>query len=69
MKIKADSEISAEDIPSVTLGLLHKAKSLAAPTGGPQNSVEYTLSERSNEIFKRYITSMQKHLKESTEKI
>lgn len=58
MKLNVSDDISAEDIPAISLGLYHTAKSLAASGRDPENAVEYTLKERSNDAFRTYLDSM-----------
>ncbi len=58
MKIDVSDDLSADDIPAISLGLYHTSKSLAAGGLKPENSVEFTLSERSNDAFRTYLDGM-----------
>lgn len=71
MKLNVSDDISAEDIPTISLGLYHTAKSVAAAGHKPENAVEYTLSERANDAFRMYLEGMNKSVMDlmSTEKI
>ena len=64
MKLNVSDDISAEDIPAISLGLYHTAKSLAAGGREPENAVEYTLKERSNDAFRTYLDGMYKSVME-----
>ncbi len=60
MKLQVSDDISTEDIPAISLGLYHTAKSVAAAGRKPENAVEYTLSERANDTFRVYLNGIHK---------
>ncbi len=60
MKLNVSDDISAEDIPAISLGLYHAAKNVAAAGRAPENAVEFTISERANDAFRTYLDGMNK---------
>lgn len=60
MDLRVSDDLSAEDIPAITLGLYHTAKVVAASGRDPKNAVEFTLVERANDAFQVYLNGMHK---------
>lgn len=60
MKVNLPQTLSSEDLPALAMGLYFTDKERSTKSlPGPANAVEYTLRERSQEIFSTYLASMQ----------
>ena len=67
MKINTSEDLTAADVPAVTLGLYHTVKSRAAIDVEPANAVEFSLRENAHEAFSTYTTSLYKSILEILE--
>lgn len=63
MKVNLPDTVTPEDLPALTMGLYYTAKGLVTENlGEPVNSVEFTLQERTQDIFSTYLSSMRDSL-------
>jgi hypothetical protein len=58
MKLNVPTNLTSEDVPAITLGLYHTAKSLSVSERTPENAVEQTLSTSAATLFEQYLTRM-----------